>query len=136
MRARIIVLVLMGAFTTFRPLPGQSQVSSSPGEVTTAPPDLWLAPLAPLPPILAPPAVEEPVALQDGPGMVPVLFGIFGAIAGMFVGDWWADRNCVEACGQTDIVMLFIGGALGAMLGYVIGGGEIPDPGPYMRGAP
>jgi fluoride ion exporter CrcB/FEX len=72
-------------------------------------------------------------ALQDGPAMVPVLFGIFGGIAGMFVGDWWADRDCVETCGQTNIAALFLGGALGAMLGWLIGGGEIPEEPPPGR---
>jgi hypothetical protein len=65
--------------------------------------------------------------------MVPVLFGIFGGIAGMFVADWWTDRNCTETCGQADIPMLFLGGALGAVLGYLIGGGELPEQPPGGR---
>ena len=87
-----------------------------------------------LPPALVPArGVGSAVAfVQEESQMVPVLFGIFGGIAGMFAADWWADRECGD-CGQTNIPMLFLGGALGAMIGYLIGGGEIPDEPPPGR---
>jgi ABC-type xylose transport system permease subunit len=71
--------------------------------------------------------------LQSGTGPVAILLGVFGAIGGMFVADWWADRNCEESCGQADIPTLFLGGALGGMIGYLVGGGEIPEPEPPPR---
>lgn len=83
-----------------------------------------------LPPALVPArevAASEVAFAQGESQMVPVLFGIFGGIAGMFVADWWADRDCTETCGQADIPMLFLGGAVGAMLGYLIGGGDLPE---------
>ena len=90
----------------------------------------------PLPPALVPArevAASEMAFVQEESPMVPVLFGIFGGIAGMFVADWWVDRNCTESCGQADIPMLFLGGALGAVLGYLIGGGELPEQPPGGR---
>ena len=83
-----------------------------------------------LPPALVPArgvAASDVAFVQGESQMVPVLFGIFGGIAGMFAADWWVDRNCTHACGQADIPMLFLDGALGAILGYLIGGGELPE---------
>lgn len=85
-----------------------------------------------LPATLVPPGSPharsgEISTIQDGPPLVPVLFGIFGGIAGLFVADWWADQNCADSCGQPNIAALFLGGALGAMIGWLIGGGEIPE---------
>jgi hypothetical protein len=70
----------------------------------------------------------DPTVQAEGP--LPYLLGIFGGIAGMFVGDWWADRECGSDCGAGKIAMLFLSGGLGAMIGWVIGGGEIPQPPP------
>ncbi|HYR06486.1 MAG TPA: hypothetical protein VEQ60_01880, partial [Longimicrobium sp.] len=60
----------------------------------------WIALPAALPPILVPPAAQADgsVVIQGGEGPVPVLFAIFGGIAGMFVGDWWMQRGCEENC--------------------------------------
>lgn len=89
----------------------------------------------PLPASLVPPAAgsTHPVFIQPENNTVPILFGIFGGIAGLFVADWWADRNCVDTCGQADIPTLFLGGALGAVIGYLLGGGELPDEPPPGR---
>jgi hypothetical protein len=91
-----------------------------------------------LPAVLVPSASPdvrpgELVAIQDGAPMVPVLSGIFGGIAGLLVADWWADRNCADSCGQPNIAALFLGGAVGAMIGWLIGGGDIPDEAPPGR---
>jgi hypothetical protein len=96
-----------------------------------------VAPLAApvLPPILIPPALDldAPLPLQDGAPMVPVLFAIFGGIAGMFVGDWWMQRDCEENCEERGFIGLLAGGILGMLVGWIIGGGELPDDSPPGR---
>jgi hypothetical protein len=138
----IFALAVAGVFAGPAPLAGQTAAPDSTSDAQPAwasaatPPAPWLAPSVALPPILTPPAVgtDELVAFQEGGnGPLPYLFGIFGGIAGMFVGDWWADRNCGDSCGQTNIPMLFLGGGLGAIIGYLIGGGELPDDSPQGR---
>lgn len=89
-----------------------------------------LLPAALVPPSSTVAPAGEITAFQDRPVLVPYLFGIFGGIAGMFVGDWWADRECGSDCGAGKIAMLFLAGGLGAITGWVIGGGEIPQPPP------
>jgi hypothetical protein len=94
------------------------------------------SPLAAWPILQPPPSASpatSPVAALEENGPLPYIFGIFGGIAGMFVADWWADRDCGDSCGQTNIPMLFLGGGLGAIIGYLIGGGELPDDAPPGR---
>jgi hypothetical protein len=87
-----------------------------------------------LPAELAPPAWQQPGAgsptLGTADGVVPYLSGAAGAIAGMIVATWWVQRDCRESCDQERLLMLFLGGTIGAMLGWLVGGGELPDDSP------
>ncbi len=83
-----------------------------------------------------PPQTEAP-ALRAEDKTVPFFSGLFGAIAGMFVANWWVQRNCEERCAEEKLYMLFIGGGIGAMVGWLAGGGEVPDtPPPFLRRQP
>ena len=74
----------------------------------------------------APHAFQAP-ALGAADGPVPFLFGVFGGIAGMFVANWWVQRNCQERCDEERLYMLFIGGGIGAAVGWLVGGGDLPE---------
>jgi hypothetical protein len=134
----VVVLVLAGVQAGAGRLAGQTAESPLAFDAqpawpnAAAMPAAWMAPPAALPPSLTPDAVgaDGPMSIQGEQGPLPYLFGIFGGIAGMFVADWWEDRNCDENCGQANIPMLFLGGGLGAIIGYLIGGGELPEPPP------
>ncbi|HEU4885803.1 MAG TPA: hypothetical protein VFT45_26440 [Longimicrobium sp.] len=139
--ATLLVLAVAGVLTGSARLAAQAAasvpVSDAPPAVVSAvsPPPRWAPPPAALPLILTPPTLgaDYPVSVQDGPGMVPVLFAIFGGIAGMFVGDWWMQRNCKESCEESGFYGMLAGGMLGGIIGYLIGGGEIPDHSPPGR---
>lgn len=135
----VFALAGAGALASRAPLSGQVDGSPTAAAAGTAgasvfapgnPVDRYAAPA--LPPILVPPALnpDAPVALQDGAPMVPVLFAIFGGIAGMFLGDWWMQRDCEENCEESGFIGLLAGGILGTLVGWMIGGGEIPEPPP------
>jgi hypothetical protein len=129
-----LILAVAGLLAGSGRLAAQTVASGSASDVALAGVSAaaWNAPPTALPPILTPPAsgASELVSIQEPPGMVPVLFGIFGGIAGLFLGDVWADRECDSDCGAGRIAMLFLAGGLGAMAGWAIGGGEIPQPPP------
>jgi hypothetical protein len=134
----VLVVAVAGVLAVPKWLTGQTAASGSASGVplvevsAAAPAAPWLAPPAALPSSLTPAAAgaDGSISIQEGEGPLPYLFGIFGGIAGMFVGDWWADRECGSDCGAGKIAMLFLSGGLGAMIGWVIGGGEIPQPPP------
>lgn len=86
-----------------------------------------------LPAELVPPAGERgagPPALGTADGVVPFLSGVAGAITGMFVATWWVQRDCRENCAEQRLYMLFLGGVTGAMVGWLVGGGDLPDDSP------
>lgn len=86
----------------------------------------------PLPAELVPPATirGEYAAFDHDSEVVPLLYGIAGGIAGLFLGNWWLDQECGSNCGAGKIAVLFLTGGLGSIIGWVIGGGEIPQPPP------
>jgi hypothetical protein len=145
-----IVFVLLGACVPAwpAPLPGQTTGSRAAGAVPLAEAGtavkqdqqdqmvVFAAPV-PLPPILTPaPVLDNPVAVQRGEGPVPVVFAIFGGIAGMFVGKWWMQSGCDESeenCDERGFYGLLAGGLVGTVVGWLIGGGEIPEPPPPGR---
>jgi hypothetical protein len=138
-RGAVTVFALAGATVVAGRAPLSGQADSSPTaagmfQASAIPPGNPVAPLAApaLPPLLIPPALnpDAPVTLQDGEPMVPVLFAIFGGIAGMFVGDWWMQRDCKENCEERGFIGLLAGGILGMLVGWMIGGGEIPEESP------
>ena len=93
------------------------------------------------PPLPAALAVEFPrteaSTLRAGDGVVPFFSGLFGAMAGMFVANWWVRRNCQENCAEERLYMLILGGMAGALVGWLAGGGEVPDtPPPVYRHQP
>jgi hypothetical protein len=139
--ATLLVLAVAGVLAGSARLAAQAAasvpVSDAPPAVGSAvpPPPRWIAPPAPLPPILTPTVAgaAEPSSIQEGAGQVPVLFAIFGAIGGMFAGNWWMRRGCEESCEESGFYGLLAGGMLGGIIGYLIGGGEIPDDSPPGR---
>jgi hypothetical protein len=142
-----IVFVLLGACVLAwpAPLPGQTTGSRAAGAVplaeasTAVKQDQMVVFSAPvlLPPILNPaPVLDDQVAVQHGEGPVPVLFAIFGGIAGMFVGKWWMQSGCDESeenCDERGFYGLLAGGLVGTVVGWLIGGGEIPEEPPPGR---
>jgi hypothetical protein len=68
--------------------------------------------------------------VPDGAGPVPVLFAIFGGIAGMFIGKWALSQGCEENCSEQALYGGMFGILLGGALGWLVGGGELPDPPP------
>jgi hypothetical protein len=113
--------------------PGADPVGNGSASAVVSPTSLALPAL--LPSILVPPAAsaDGPVALQTGEGARPVLFAVAGGIAGMFVGRWWMQRGCDENCDERGFLGLLAGGLLGTVVGWMVGGGEMTDPGPPGR---
>lgn len=84
---------------------------------------------APLPAELTPVASESaPIAVVVDDGVTPYLLGIFGGIAGWFVGGHVLTRGCTRECDMEKLLMGFLGATAGAVLGYLAGGGELPEP--------
>jgi hypothetical protein len=89
---------------------------------------------APLPAILMPPAAPDMTTstLQRNDG-TPILLGIVGGVAGMFVGRWALSRGCEENCSEQALLGGMAGILVGAAIGYMVGGGELPSQGPPIR---
>jgi hypothetical protein len=124
--------LIMGALVALFAASGRLSAQESPAYEPSSDSTVAEARRMLLPAELVPTAMAhaEYEALDHESEMVPLLFGIAGGIAGLFMADWWDDRNCGDSCGQPNIAALFLGGGLGAIVGWVIGGGEIPQPPP------
>ncbi|WP_420129787.1 hypothetical protein [Longimicrobium sp.] len=128
MRIGLIMGALVALFAASESLAAQENLAYEPSADSV----VAEARLMPLPAVLVPPAAGrgEYAAFDHESQMVPLLFGIFGGIAGLFVGDWWSDRECGTDCGAGRVAVWFLAGGLGAITGWVVGGGEIPQPPP------
>lgn len=85
-----------------------------------------------LPADLVPPATVrgEYAAFDHGSDLVPLISAVVGGIAGMFIGRWGMQIGCDENCNESGFYGLIIGGMAGTLLGWIIGGGEVPQPPP------
>jgi hypothetical protein len=134
-RPRVGSLAAALAFAWAGNLSAQEKPTGAPSPIATAvQPRLGALPADLVPPASSGPSVSHSPSIQAGAGPVPVLFAIFGGIAGMFVGRWWMQRGCDENCDERGFIGLLAGGLFGGVIGWMVGGGEMTDPGPPRRG--
>ncbi|HEX5870961.1 MAG TPA: hypothetical protein VFY65_11115 [Longimicrobium sp.] len=128
MRIRILTAALL-IIVAGRPL-GAQPVSTERADSTELRAIASLRSASALPAALTPPphqAAADVAALEAQDEGLPLLLGVFGGIAGMFVGKWALSRGCEENCSEEALLGGMAGILVGGIIGYLVGGGEMPD---------